>query len=466
MATATDKFERLRAVGGLEKYSTARHPMRFYMNVALTAHYTTPESFTLPLKDYIYKAVETLINQHPVLSAIPHDEESDEPYFVRLPEIDLAQLVSFQKLSQKLSLDDHDSELKSLLQKEHDTGFTAPQPFWRLLILTDNEAEQEFTAVFVYHHALGDGGSGKAFHRTFLQALRDAASLQPSEAKQVITPPKTDLLPNLEAAHPLPISLPYLLKILFRNFFPLKPDPKLWAGAAHQTPLKTQVRTVVFSADQTSALARACRENGTTVTCALETIIARALFAHVPEKHSLLTCSVPISNRPWLSDPKITDDSIGVWVQEFTETFTRKAVSSKQGTEKTFPWAEAKRARQSVNRELSLKGKNTTVGLFKYVKNYRKDLIVVKVGKPRATSYEVSSLGVVQKRDLDSGIPQIGRVVFTQSASVTGSAVQFSVITGADGCLVLGVSWQSGIVEDGLVEGMLGTVREEVEGLL
>ncbi|KAL5339613.1 alcohol acetyltransferase [Aspergillus crustosus] len=481
MATEVDKFERLRDVGKLEKNSTARHPERIYNNVAVSANYTVPASYTLPVKDYVYKVLETLIDQHPVLSVFPQDEETEEPYFVRLPEIDLSQLVLFQKFEQRLTLDDQDSEFRAFIEKEHDTGFVAPGPYWRLFILTDNESERQFTAVFVYHHALGDGGSGSAFHRTFLKALRDSASLQQGEAKDVIIPPKTPLLPPLEEVHPLPISLPYLLKVIYKTIFPSKPNPKLWAGAVHQLPVKNQVRNVVFTAKQTSSLAKVCRANGTTVTCALEIIVARALFANVPEKYSLLTCSVPMTNRQWVSDPNITDDSMGVWVQEFTETFSRQAIFPKSSHE-SFPWSEAKRARQSVKRELALKGKNTSVGLFKYVKNYRKQLIDPKMGKPRATTFEVSSLGVLksetQKKEQNAEqesaegtgpeveVPQVGRVVFTQSASATGAAIQFSVITGADGCLALGVSWQSGIVEDEVMEGTLKSVREGVERLL
>ncbi|KAL4924021.1 uncharacterized protein BDV17DRAFT_275617 [Aspergillus undulatus] len=460
MATATVKFERLRDVGLSEKYSTARHPLRFYMNVCLTANYSLPESYSLPLKDYVYKAVETLIGQHPILSAIPLGEDTEEPYWVRLPEIDLAQPIAFQKPAQSLTLDEHDSELQTLIETQHDSGFTVPEPYWRLLVLADDESSRNFSAVFVYHHALGDGTSGKAFHRTLLQALRGAASLQPEEAKQVVTSPKTPLLPNLEVVHPLPISIPYLFKTLWKELVYNKPDSKLWAGGPFQLPLKTHVRFLTLSAAQTSTLVKVCRDHDTTVTCAVETAIARSLFAHIPEKYTRVAGSVPITQRPWLPDT-VTDESMGVFVQEHPEIFSRKAVTSKD-----FPWAEAKRARKLLKKELAKESKDTSVGLFKFVKDYRKGLCESKIGKERAATFELSSLGVVKAENVgDESVPQLGRVIFSQSASVTGAAIEFSAITGPDGCLALSASWQPGVVEDGTVQVVVDTLRKELRQL-
>jgi hypothetical protein len=284
--------------------------------------------------------------------------------------------------------------------------------------------------------------------------------LKTGEANQVVTSPNTPLLPNLEAAHPLPVSLPYLLKILLQEKFYSKEDTKLWAGGPSQLPLKTQVRAIVFTAVQTSALLTACRGHSTTVTCVLETAIARSLFPHIPEKFVRVTCSVALSSRPWLPEP-ITDDSMGVWVQELSETYSRKAV-----TQETFPWKEAQRSRQTIRKELALKSKNTSVGLFKYVGKFRDDLCLSKIGKSRKSTFEVSSLGVVKTENSeDSSIPQMGRVIFTQSASVTGSAVEFSVITGADGCLALGISWQTGVVEDEKVQAIIETLGKELHQL-
>ncbi|KKK13882.1 hypothetical protein ARAM_004233 [Aspergillus rambellii] len=456
-----DKLEKLRPVGLLEKFSTARHPLGFYYNVALAASYTLPESFTLPLKDYIYKATETLINQHPILSAIPVDEETNDPYFARLPEIDLSQQILFQKRSvSPTDIDEPDTELQSLLQEQHAIGFKNPLPYWRLLILTDDAKDKPFTAVFVYHHAIGDGGSGKAFHRTFLEALRGAASLKPDEAQQIVASPDTPLLPNLEAAHPLPLSFSYLMKLLFKEKIYTKQDRALWTAATIRSPLTTHLRLIALSAAQTSALLKLCRQNNTTVTCAVQTVIARATFPHLPEEYARVMCSGAISSRKWLPEV-INDDSMGVWVQEFAEIYSRNAV-----TGGSFPWAEAKRSRKTITKELRLKGKNTSVGLLKFVHDFSKYLMEDRLGKPRRASYEVSSLGVVKTENPeDASLPQMGRVIFSQSASVTGSAFEVSVITGPDGCLAMGISWQAEILEDDLMLAVIESLKKELNEL-
>jgi hypothetical protein len=81
----------------LEQYSTARHQIGFYLNVIVAATYELPDIFTLPVKDYIYRACAALIAEHPVLSAIPAADDTQQPYFVRLPQIDLDQVVTFHQ---------------------------------------------------------------------------------------------------------------------------------------------------------------------------------------------------------------------------------------------------------------------------------------------------------------------------------------------------------------------------------
>lgn len=58
---------------------------------------------------------------------------------------------------------------------------------------------------------------------------------------------------------------------------------------------------------------------------------------------------------------------------------------------------------------------------------------------------------------------KVGKMVFSRCAFVSGSAISTSVVTGGDGCLVLGFSWQEGIVEEELVDEVMAGVREEIE---
>ncbi|KAJ5887508.1 hypothetical protein N7495_007549 [Penicillium taxi] len=459
-----DEFEKLRAVvGRLEQYSTSRYQVKFYLNVAVTATYTLPESFTLPTKDYIYRACETLIGQHPVLSAIPAAEETQQPYFVRLPQINLDQAVSFEprKNIPTESADGEpspDLDLEALLEVQHNTPFAELSPNWRLCILTNPVNDREFTAAFVFHHALGDGNSGKAFHRTFLQALHSAPTAV--ETKSQIQSPQEPLLPNIEALHPMPLSIFYLAKQLFKAKIWSPSETGLWAGSEVQTPVTTRLRLLPFSKDVVASLRGQCRKEGTTITAFLQTMIARSLFAHLPDVYSLLICSGALSCRRWLPDI-ITDDSIGVYVSDFEEKYRRTSVMSSNGL---FPWDETRRSRQTIEAVLELKGRDAKPNLLKFVDNYQQELCMSKLGQKRDKTFEVSNIGAFQAES-DPGRPSIGGMVFSQCASVIGNAIEISTISGPDGCLVLGISWQDSVVEESLMEVFIKSTKDEMRRL-
>ncbi|KIW93508.1 uncharacterized protein Z519_06113 [Cladophialophora bantiana CBS 173.52] len=474
-----EHFEKLRAVGRLERYSTARHDLKFYLGPAVTASYRLPKGHSQPLKDCIYKALGDVIAQHPILSAIPVDESTQNPYFVRLPEIQLRKCVFFRERRLDYDLDadvERDIELDELLSTQHSVPYEPPNPFWRVHILTSSAHPSQFTASFLYHHALGDGASGMAFHRSFHSALSKSLSISPADlhSTSVIPSPSTPLLPALESLHPLPVSTWHLLTILFKNNIWSVRDLGLWTGSKCAAPFgQSCVRHVAFSARSSIAFKTLCRENGTTITGALQTLIAGALFAHLPEKFTKLVCTGALSARRFLPvDARITDDSMGVWILDMSETYTRDRFpqhgNSGQGGRDLLPWTEARRSRQNIERVLSLKGQNAGVGLLGYVNDYQQELFLSKVGKDRDSSFEVSNLGLFKPAapaEEDERVA-IRRMVFTQSAGVTASAIQVSVITGADGCLVLGVSWQKGIVDDGLVEKAMQAVNAEVKRLV
>ncbi|KIW22442.1 uncharacterized protein PV07_12327 [Cladophialophora immunda] len=476
--SSMESFEKLRPVGRLERYSTARHDLKFYLGPAVTASYKLPKSHSERLKERIYKALGDVITRHPILSSIVVDEHTQDPHFIRLPEIDLDKCVHFQARHLNYDADadgERDVELDELLSAQHGVPYEPPSPFWRVYILTSSVHPSHFTVSFFYHHAIGDGNSGMAFHRTFHTALSQSLSIPPSDlsSTSIILSPSTPLLPSLESLHPLPVSTWHLLTILFKHKIWSSRDPGLWTGFKCTTPLgRPGARHLAFSASATTAFKNICRENDTTITGALQTLIAGALFAHLPEKFTKVACSGALSARRFLpADAGITDDSMGVWVLDMSDTYARDCFVPHGDPEKgvcdLLPWTEAQRSRQNIERVLSLKGHNAGVGMLRYVNDYQQELFVSKVGKDRDSSFELSNLGLFKpagRVEGDSGV-EIGRMVFTQSAGVTASAIEVSVVTGADGCLVLGVTWQKGIVEDDLVENVIKSVKEEVKRL-
>lgn len=64
-------------------------------------------------------------------------------------------------------------------------------------------------------------------------------------------------------------------------------------------------------------------------------------------------------------------------------------------------------------------------------------------------TYEVSNIGVV--RAIERAEVQLEKLVFTQCAMPAGPAVACSVVSVVDGPLVLSLTWQEGVVEEGFM---------------
>ncbi|PGH05988.1 hypothetical protein AJ79_06677 [Helicocarpus griseus UAMH5409] len=464
-------FEKLRPVGRSERYSTTRHYLKFYLNVAVTATYTLPATCSQPTKSYIYRACTMLIAQHPILSAVPVGEDTNQPYFARLPTISLDKTVFFTERqhgypnSNIPSSLDPDLDLQEILNIQQNMSFSPPSPFWRLCILTDPNHGNVFTASFVFHHAIGDGLSGMAFHKAFLRALHLISSSPSScpEVDNLVTAPKIPLLPNVEALHPMPVTIPYLASILFRKKIWNKRDPGLWTGSKIIEPLKNEIRLLALSETQTTLFRDLCRKNKTTLTAALQTTVAGALFRIIPEHYSQVRCVGVLSQRRWLGD-SISAKSMGLFVQDLQDTYRRERFFGQNGNYK-FPWGEAARSKKTIQATINMKGKNATPNLLRYVSDYHKELFLSKVGKDRASSYEVSNLGVFGtdiEPEAGSPSPRIGRMVFSQSANVTGSAFEVSAITGGDGCLALAFSWQKDVVTTEFISDVMDIVSRHL----
>jgi hypothetical protein len=214
-----------------------------------------------------------------------------------------------------------------------------------------------------------------------------------------------------------------------------------------------------------------CRKNETTITAALQTLIAGMLFSNLPSECTSLACATPFSARRFLEPSSaVDDDSMGVFVLDGHETYQKSSFIqfrsvAGQHNIMLLPWSEAQRSRRDMQKIVEQRGKNTGVGLLKFVGDFQKELFQSKVGKDRDSSYEISNLGLYKAVTLSDDNAQsvsIGRMIFTQSAGVTASAVQISVLTGADGCMVLGFTWQEGVVDDDLIGRIVEGANAEI----
>ncbi|KAG2014883.1 hypothetical protein GB937_006341 [Aspergillus fischeri] len=455
--------------GKLEQVSASCHHLEFFNNVGLSAHYKLSESSSpavTDLRGLIYAAAGDLVRKHRILFAIPVNEGTPNPHFACLPWIDLSRSIAFLERSVPLAsaAEGQDKELDAILEEQHNTDFKTDYgtlPFWRLIIL-QSKGRNEFTASFIYHHAIGDGVSGLAFHNAFRDALEAASSstLPDDKAENIILPDEnTSVLPPLEELHPMPIN-------------PRQPpspttDLKQWTGTFIHIPCKSRWASLYLSPSASNAFVKECKETKLSVTSALSSVVAAALFDNLPSTVQALTCIIPVSLRPWLKLPRqAADNAIGTYFDATRVQLTR-ADQPSQDPSLVDIWSGARQVSRSINDylcDVSPSGEPyTSVVVFKTIP----DVSVVfhsMLGKPRDAAFEVTNVGLFSPAAIPgTSLWKVGSVLLSRSAAVPGAAVTVSVVTGGDGIMALGFSWQEGVVEDGFIASVRQGVRKYFE---
>jgi hypothetical protein len=474
---AVEELEKLRPCGRLETYSTARHDLGYYNNVALTATYVTP-AWTNSLPACIYAALRIVIAKHPKLSTVPLNEEKAYPdvYFARLPTIDLTTCVEFQERTKAVPQDGHvDEELDEVIHEQHSYNFkrdAGTKPFWRLVILTSESDERTFTATWTFHHALSDGGSALLFHETFLTSLNHL-DMMPNDDPNVKSP-SMPLPLAFEDLHPMTISWSYffgtLAKIILPSYFNKRPD-KLWTGnpvpSEIPSPPLFNFRTVIFSAYITKRLAQISRKQGVSLTCTLEALLAASLFTHLPaDQFDKVKFSNPMSMRRFLKD--VPDDQMTNALEYTHDRPSPQAPDdkSKSAVLQNFSWSDAHGVKSAIASEVAKAGADNPIALLKYVSNMH-DFFRSTLGKPRQASMELSNIGMFKNKDSgEDGKWKIGRVTFSQCPNPTGAAICASVVTGVDGNLSVNFCWFEGAVEREFVERVVEGFNEGIVGLV
>lgn len=143
---------------------------------------------------------------------------------------------------------------------------------------------------------------------------------------------------------------------------------------------------------------------------------------------------------------------------DFRDNFFREQMD--QYPSDSFPWEVARASCATIKQVLSREGKDTSVGLLKYVDIW--SFLQSKIGKDRDGSFKTSNLGVAKSVHEGSSWPQIRRMMFTSPFDGLGAPWVVSSITGGDGCLVLGIIWQKGLAESEMFEGVVDGIAREL----
>ncbi|KAJ7665030.1 alcohol acetyltransferase [Mycena polygramma] len=431
----------LRAPGLFESYHITRNSLGLDSCVVVSARYICADGSRLT-REHLFPALRKVVEMHPVLSVKLGPQDS-KPSFVRLERIELPLVVHFS--------DQDDSTLEAAIQRQISTRFNtdAELPLWRVEVLNDG------TVILAYHHGIGDGLSGVAFHRSLLPALQDGAV--GGDSPHVAVPQSLSLLPPIEAATNIWPSLRKIVAEVFSLFAPAswKPGYTAWtANPVSKAPgFIPHVKLVAFTSDEMAAFAKTCRAHNATVTSAIYVLTAAVLSRFVPPhvpQYTKLSATVAISLRDVArAPPTIICD----YVSGHT-TFPP--------VHPAFQWPAA--ARYAADLRVQKTAAREQLGmlylLFGHVDAYFRGML----GGKRGATFEISNAGRVALDD--GGRWRVGRMVFAQSDLVVGAALKVNVLADPTGAGSISLAWGEASIDEAVVESFAAQFQEGFRALI
>lgn len=439
------------------------------------------------LRAVVEHAVAQTILSHPVLQAGIVDEDTTSPHFVHLATLDLSELVEWKTVDAN-TVSDRDTILQHVLETRH-SGLWPDlhqRPGYQFIVLSPEptphaaEGPLSLDIIFAFHHACGDGNSGVVLQRSLLKALNNPTpmpSYDPSTHILTINNP-APLPPSQEALIDFKISWAFLFKTLWAEFGPsfLKgaPSEPAWAGRPIAThPEGTRLRLISFPVATASGIVARCREHSTTLTPLLHILILHSLANRLPEsalaKHAF-TSTTPISLRRLVPrggkqgfDP---ETSMGVLLASQQHRFSASTVGqARSSPDESLLWGLTSSLAADLKQKVASLPNDDVTALMAWVSDWNERWRKM-LGKERQHTWEVSNVGAADLSREDGGKAgwSVDRMVFSQCASVTGSAFSVSVAGVRGGELAAALSWQEGIVDDEVVDGVSRDLRAWLTG--
>lgn len=400
-----------------------------------------------------------VVRQHPVLFAVPVFADTKEPYWGRLPSIDLKQAVTVVERSQPLDDDGEgrDRELDALLEKQHNTNFKAGYgtlPVWRVIILQDYGETHQFTACFIAHHSMTDGTGLQIFQDSFYKALCNVSSSQAaSETEHIVYSNDDPIAPSLEELHPLPMP---------EN--PRQPEDTVaseWTGSPVKLPCRTRYRSLSLPPHLMKPFLQKCRKHKAAPTAALPSLVARVLFDNLPSTAECLICNVPVSLRGDLPS-KVVEGVMGNYIDAFKVKLLRSdlEVQDSDASSSVGIWNHARKIKEETRRyfaNVSPSGEPyANVAIFKLVPDIAAALKAT-LGQARGESFEVSNLGNFSLPTLKGGSNALwkrGKAMLSRSAYAAGGPLVICVLN-TDENIGFGFTWQEDSIDGDVVESVV-----------
>ncbi|KAJ5901855.1 alcohol acetyltransferase [Penicillium taxi] len=457
-----------------------RQALGFYGALAVTGLYTLHDANYSDTEDlnYFIPALKHCLATHPILGATIHGEDTEHPSFHRPSSLNLQNhlhLVDTGSYPGYFSPRNDFHWITQVTKKIHDQPFLSvdQHPPWKVCIapISDEAATpgvHQMYIIFAYHHSHGDGKSGLAFHRSLLEGLRTAHDIY--DQSNIYQPSALPLPPSLEDACNMTISWSYLLLNLLGGYMPSIAyklfgfQPAIayldaWTGKAmcyDPANFHTGSEALLVENVLLNSVLRICRQNGVKFTGLFNQLVVTVLNSVLPRGSHVqnLLGQIVVDLRPLTvyTENQMVNSVSALYVPSTRSSLTSgtTVVSLKQDT----AFWDAARATTSQLACCASTLANQPIGLLRYLSQFR-PWFLEKLGKSRDSSYEISNAVLFDVTSLDSFSTitnlrlknwDIKRVMFSQPANVTGSALNFQIVTRKDGDMVVTLNWQLGIL--------------------
>ncbi|ORY61713.1 alcohol acetyltransferase [Pseudomassariella vexata] len=484
----------IRRFGNIECYCGSIHHLHIYYCCVVVCRYTIPTCLSgdqiIPVvKERLERAVALTVLEHPLLQAGIDDEDSKRPAWVRLESIDLRNHIEWREAEDETK--DFDVFVHNVTEMQHNTPFPNQdsQPGWKVTVLQPAVQREFVEVLFAWNHAHGDGTSGRVFHETLLRKLNTHSREEVGLAlKEHILQLRQDtpFTPSQEMLLKFPMSPAYALSTGWKE---LRPAVFAKDSATHanwapikKLPYSSRFKGITVDSETLQKVLVLCRQHQTTLTGLLHALCLISVANRLPKEQAPGFKSVtPFCLRRFL-DPKQSEchsiDPDNIFANlvssrhhafnidlleklrtqlEGATTGAQTAVDELQET----MWAAAVSVRQDLVKRINANLKNEAVGLLKFVGDWNTEW-KSQMKKARELTWEVSNIGVIDGKlvrsdeNLDpEGSWTIERAIFSQSAFVPGPALGVNPISVKGGSLCITCTWQGGIIDAKLGEGLI-----------
>lgn len=457
----------VRYAGPFERWFIVRHYLKMYACVAISARYGERSGISLDANT-LFPALDKVIRRHAALCVTLSGEASGKPAWVRLEKVDLTRVVNFS--------DDTQANIRTVFESEIAHRFRTQSepadPLWRLRISRDG------IVTFAWHHAIGDGRSGLAFHHSLLEALNEVDTEGPPRdpCTSAIVPPNLSLVEPVENIISTAVSPLTLCRQVLQLLMPDSWKASYHAWTGHPVPdhdsLLATVRLVDYNRDATETLLRLCRANDSTITGFLMALSARVISRLIAADQSLngryksIVALVPVSLRGLTKTP---EDVFCSEVSSINRLIPLDPPTPPDGglLSDSFHWELA----AELTRDLRRHAPQSTqqLGLLKFLPDYEAYLKGF-YSKKRNATIEISNLGTYPWRSCDSdhrvasdgeaGKWNIDEMYFVQSQAAFMAAIHMNVVGTPGGGLGLTVSWSQGAIEEDFGESFYSGLKD------